>query len=112
MSWNNINLFPYSTFNWSGIDGTQVLAHMTPVDSYNAQCNLFVIHFTSLHNKEATVYTYEKKALMTSSPELIKGVSRNKNLEVTDQCLLLFGNGDGGQSSSGALMHNHMLEQN
>lgn len=38
ISWNNINVFPYSTFNWSGIDGTQVLAHMTPVDNYNGQC--------------------------------------------------------------------------
>lgn len=30
------------------------------------------------------------------SPELVKGVSKNKNLGVTDECLLLFGNGDGG----------------
>ena len=39
LSWNNINTFPYSTFNWVALDGTQVLAHMTPVDSYNAKCN-------------------------------------------------------------------------
>ena len=25
------NVFPHSTFNWIGIDGTQVLCHMTPV---------------------------------------------------------------------------------
>lgn len=25
------NTFPHSTFNWVGIDGTQVLCHMTPV---------------------------------------------------------------------------------
>jgi hypothetical protein len=25
------NVFPHSTFNWVGIDGTQVLCHMTPV---------------------------------------------------------------------------------
>lgn len=30
------------------------------------------------------------------SEELIKGARRNKNLGVTDECLLLFGNGDGG----------------
>ncbi len=24
------NVFPHSTFNWVGIDGTQVLTHMTP----------------------------------------------------------------------------------
>ncbi|KAG8699593.1 Glycoside hydrolase, 38 vacuolar alpha mannosidase [Ceratobasidium sp. 395] len=34
---NNINVFPHSTFNWVGIDGTQVLCHMTPVDTYTAQ---------------------------------------------------------------------------
>lgn len=28
------NVFPHSTFNWVGIDGTQVLCHMTPVGMY------------------------------------------------------------------------------
>jgi alpha-mannosidase len=42
ISWNNINVFPYNTFNWAGIDGSQVLAHMTPVDQYNGQCTLWV----------------------------------------------------------------------
>ncbi|WWC96371.1 hypothetical protein V866_003239 [Kwoniella sp. B9012] len=69
LSWNNINVFPHSTFNWSGLDGSQVLAHMTPTDTYNAQANF---------------------------SELQQGISQNKNLESTDQCLLLFGNGDGG----------------
>lgn len=39
LSWNNINVFPYSTFNWCGLDGSQVLAHMTPTDTYNGQAN-------------------------------------------------------------------------
>jgi alpha-mannosidase len=69
LSWNNINVFPHSTFNWVGLDGSQVLSHMTPVDTYNGQVDY---------------------------PELVKGVENNKNLGVTDQCLLLFGNGDGG----------------
>lgn len=25
------NVFPHNTFNWVGIDGTQVMCHMTPV---------------------------------------------------------------------------------
>nr|XP_019042681.1 hypothetical protein I302_08386 [Kwoniella bestiolae CBS 10118]OCF21611.1 hypothetical protein I302_08386 [Kwoniella bestiolae CBS 10118] len=69
LSWNNINLFPYSTFNWIGLDGSQVLSHMTPTDTYNAQCDY---------------------------KDLVKGATKNKNLGVTDECLLLFGNGDGG----------------
>lgn len=28
MSWNDTNEFPYDTFNWKGIDGTQVMVHM------------------------------------------------------------------------------------
>jgi hypothetical protein len=28
------NVFPHSTFNWVGIDGTQVLCHMTPVGGW------------------------------------------------------------------------------
>lgn len=31
VTWVNSNTFPHSTFNWVGIDGTQVLCHMTPV---------------------------------------------------------------------------------
>lgn len=40
LSWSQFNKFPHSTFNWIGIDGTQVLVHMTPVDTYTAQANL------------------------------------------------------------------------
>ena len=46
LSWNNINVFPHSTFNWVGIDGTQVLCHMTPVGSSSPS---YVVHlFTAL----------------------------------------------------------------
>ncbi|CCM00538.1 uncharacterized protein FIBRA_02572 [Fibroporia radiculosa] len=69
LSWNNINTFPHSTFNWVGIDGTQVLCHMTPVDTYTAQ---------------ATV------------GDVNKGLTNHKNLESSDISLLVFGNGDGG----------------
>ncbi|KAG7087583.1 hypothetical protein E1B28_013537 [Marasmius oreades] len=69
LSWNNINVFPHSTFNWVGIDGTQVLCHMTPVDTYTAQ---------------ATV------------GDVNKGLTNHKNVESSDTSLLVFGNGDGG----------------
>jgi len=38
------------------------------------------------------------------SGEIVKGVSANKNLEVTDQCLFLFGNGDGGGGPTPLMM--------
>ena len=37
MSWSQPNRFPHHTFNWTGIDGSKVLAHFPPVDTYNAE---------------------------------------------------------------------------
>ncbi len=37
MSWNKQNRFPHSTFWWEGLDGTRVLTHFPPVDTYNAE---------------------------------------------------------------------------
>ncbi|KAI0338667.1 hypothetical protein BDW22DRAFT_1362757 [Trametopsis cervina] len=79
LSWNNINVFPHSTFNWVGIDGTQVLCHMTPVDTYTAQ---------------ATV------------GDVNKGVTNHKNLESSDTALLVFGNGDGGGGPLSKMLEN------
>lgn len=36
LSWNKYNKFPYHTFNWKGIDGTEVLVHMPPEGTYNS----------------------------------------------------------------------------
>nr|KAK5444982.1 Glycoside hydrolase, 38 vacuolar alpha mannosidase [Exophiala xenobiotica] len=69
MSWNNINKFPNSTFNWVGLDNTQVLTHMAPTETYNAQ---------------------------VEAGELQKSVSNHGNLAEDKHSLLLFGNGDGG----------------
>ncbi|PPQ95115.1 hypothetical protein CVT25_011658 [Psilocybe cyanescens] len=76
---NNINVFPHSTFNWVGIDGTQVLCHMTPVDTYTAQ---------------ATV------------GDVNKGITNHKNLESSDKSLLVFGNGDGGGGPLAKMLEN------
>ena len=36
LSWNTVNKFPYYSFNWVGLDGSTVLAHMLPQETYNA----------------------------------------------------------------------------
>ncbi|MEY2754082.1 MAG: hypothetical protein RJB65_440 [Actinomycetota bacterium] len=36
LSWNKQNRFPHSTFWWEGLDGSRVLTHFPPVDTYNA----------------------------------------------------------------------------
>ena len=36
LSWNRFNKPHYHTFTWQGIDGSEVLAHFPPADTYNA----------------------------------------------------------------------------
>ena len=36
ISWSQFNKFPHHTFYWEGIDGSTVLTHFLPADSYNA----------------------------------------------------------------------------
>jgi alpha-mannosidase len=37
LSWNKQNRMPHHSFWWEGIDGSRVLAHFPPVDTYNAE---------------------------------------------------------------------------
>ena len=34
LSWSLVNKFPHHSFTWEGIDGSTVLAHFPPGDSY------------------------------------------------------------------------------
>ncbi len=36
ISWSQFNKFPYNTFMWQGIDGSRVLTHFPPEDTYNS----------------------------------------------------------------------------
>ncbi len=36
LSWNLINRFPHHSFWWEGIDGSKVLAHLLPEETYNS----------------------------------------------------------------------------
>ncbi|KAJ1881778.1 Glycoside hydrolase, 38 vacuolar alpha mannosidase [Coemansia sp. RSA 486] len=69
LSWNNINKFPHTTFRWIGLDGSHVLCHMSPAETYGAQCR---------------------------PGELIDSVKRHKDIAYTNNSLYLYGNGDGG----------------
>ncbi|MBS3786933.1 alpha-mannosidase [Candidatus Bipolaricaulota bacterium] len=35
MSWSEVNEFPHHSFVWEGIDGSQIIAHFPPADTYN-----------------------------------------------------------------------------
>ncbi|CAK7893939.1 alpha-mannosidase [[Candida] anglica] len=69
LSWNNINQFPLSTFNWVGIDGSQVLVHMPPANTYTADANF---------------------------GDVVRSQQQHKNLRDVPTGLLLYGKGDGG----------------
>ena len=69
LSWNRYTTPDHHTFRWVGIDGSSVIAHFPPADTYNA---------------EATV------------PELRRAARDFKDHERSARSLLVFGWGDGG----------------
>ncbi|XP_055274091.1 alpha-mannosidase 2C1 isoform X1 [Moschus berezovskii] len=69
LSWNLVNSFPHHTFFWEGLDGSQVLAHFPPGDSYGMQ---------------------------GSVEEVLKTVTKNRDKGRTNHSAFLFGFGDGG----------------
>ncbi|PGH05440.1 alpha-mannosidase [Blastomyces parvus] len=69
LSWNNINKFPHTTFNWVALDGSQVLCHMTPAETYTASA-----HFGDVR----------------------RSVTQHKSMDQDNTSLLVFGKGDGG----------------
>lgn len=69
LSWNNINKFPHTTFNWVALDGSQVICHMPPAETYTAEA-----HFGDVK----------------------RSMSQHKSLDQDATSLLVFGKGDGG----------------
>jgi len=69
LSWNLINKFPHNTFTWQGLDGSKVLCHFPPADTYCSSCSV-----------KDVVYT----------------VTNHKNKLTSNKSMLLFGFGDGG----------------
>ena len=76
ISWNQYNHFPYDTFMWKGIDGSEILTHFitTPEDG-------------------SWFYTYNGHM----DPEEVVGVWKNyKDKDKNDELLIAYGWGDGG----------------
>lgn len=86
LSWNQFNRFPYDTFHWRGMDGTEVLAH-----------------FVTTPEKNSTRYTY----IGQLEPFEVKGIwDAYKQKDINDELLLIYGWGDGGGGPT-----QEMLEQ-
>jgi len=76
ISWNQFNRFPYDTFRWRGLDGTEVLTH-----------------FVTTPEEGSSAFTYNGQI----RPADVKGIWDNyRQKDVNDELLLLFGWGDGG----------------
>jgi alpha-mannosidase len=69
LSWNNINKFPHTSFNWISLSGHQVLCHMAPAETYTAEA-----HFGDVK----------------------RSVTQHKSMDQDPSSLLMFGKGDGG----------------
>ncbi len=73
ISWSNRTVFPYNTFRWAGIDGSEVTVHMPPEGNYNSLAG--------------------PKALLAAK----KGI---KKTDPHDKMMLVYGIGDGGGGPS------------
>ncbi|HET9076642.1 MAG TPA: glycoside hydrolase family 38 C-terminal domain-containing protein [Acidimicrobiales bacterium] len=63
MSWSDTNEFPHSTFVWEGHDGSRVLAHFPPADTYNGEMSVADLltdagHFKDADRSGLTLYPY------------------------------------------------------
>jgi len=54
-SWNETNRMPHHTFLWEGIDGSRVLTHFPPVDSYNGALTPAELAHAERENREKGV---------------------------------------------------------
>ncbi len=69
LSWSLINVFPHHSFHWQGLDGTQVLTHMLPEETYNSP----------------------------AAPRSVRKIEQNyKESGVSHHSLMIYGIGDGG----------------
>ena len=59
LSWNDTDRMPHHTFAWEGIDGSRVLAHFPPVDTYNSR-----LAVRELHHAESN---FAEKGIASSS---------------------------------------------
>lgn len=52
LSWNKFTKPPHHTFTWQGIDGSEVIAHFPPADTYNANCSVQEIRHSVANYKD------------------------------------------------------------
>lgn len=92
ISWNQFNRFPYDTFHWRGLDGSEVLAH-----------------FVTTPEEGSPFYTYNG----TLQPRDVKGIwEQYRPKTLNDELLLPFGWGDGGGGPTQEMLESARVMQN
>jgi len=56
LTWSNINKFPYSSFLWRGLDGSEVLVHVTQDNGYNQVVSTNEIKTGALAYRQSDVH--------------------------------------------------------
>lgn len=77
ISWNDTTKFPYHSFMWEGLDGSQIFTHFPPADTYAAS---------------------------VTADELAYSEKNFKNKDLSTLALMLFGYGDGGGGPTREMM--------
>lgn len=93
LSWSEYNLYPYDTFEWKGIDGSEVLTHFTPTRDCAGKENPLLSHFT----------TYNA---MLGPDQLEGGWRRFQQKGLDDHFLVTYGYGDGGGGPTDWMIEN------
>lgn len=57
LHWSETNEIPHHTFQWEGIDGTRILTHFPPVDSYNVEMVARQLHHAQTNFRDKGVAT-------------------------------------------------------
>jgi len=55
MSWNDTNDFPYTSFTWEGLDGSTVLSHFPPADTYNGDVSVEQVREAATSDEESAI---------------------------------------------------------
>lgn len=91
ISWNEYNKIPYDTFNWVGLDGSEVLTHFITTSDYRVA-----------KGDHRTTYNG-----VINVPEVKGSWERYQQKAINNEVLISFGFGDGGGGPTKEMLETH-----
>ena len=92
LAWNQFNKMPYDTFNWKGIDGTEILTHLVTTLGVGQSENDFFTTYNGMLHPDA----------------IIGGWKRYQNKDINNDILISYGYGDGGGGPTREMLETSM----